>query len=127
MAGSQLRSWPRERARTAGIGVGAYLGGSRFWGAQKCAGSGAQEGRGGRRVGAAVVAAPCSVVAVGCKGLWDVSRKERWGSLCSVPPQQAAQVVLGRERVKGGWGVPSPYERLSGAVGASAFVFKESF
>jgi len=63
--GSHLRSWPRERPRAAGVGVGAYLGGRRSRGAQKCAGSGAQEGRGGRGVGAAVVAAPCSVVAVG--------------------------------------------------------------
>ena len=49
-----------------------------------------------------------------------MSREECGGSPCSVPLQQAPQVVLGRERVKGGWSAPGPYRQLSGAVGASA-------
>ena len=66
MAGGHLRSCPQERPRAAGVGVGPYLGGRRFRGAQKSEGTGAPAGAGGQVVGAAVVAAPWSVLAVGC-------------------------------------------------------------
>ena len=68
MAGGPLRSWPRERPRAAGLGVGPYLelGRRRLRGAARWAGVGVAGGPEGRAVGAAVVAAPSCVGVLGC-------------------------------------------------------------